>query len=157
MHYIKLLKLMYLIDREAVLRWGVSLTNDKYVSMDNGPVLSRTLDIMTQETLGHSYWKQFISPPIGDYEVKLLQQPEANELSRATVGLIREVYDKFGHWNRWRLVEYTHTLPEYRDPRGSSLPIDLKEVLSGAGKQPQEVEEIINSLEEDALFEQLVA
>ena len=43
MSYLKLIKLMYLIDREALLRWGRPVTTDCYVSMDKGPILSRTL------------------------------------------------------------------------------------------------------------------
>lgn len=156
MHYLKLIKLMYLIDREGLLRWGFSITNDKYYSLDKGPLLSRTLDLMTQETLGHAYWKQFISIPLGDWEVQLLKQPEIDELSQAEIELINEIYAKFGPWNRWDLVKYTHTLPEYRDPKGSSLPIDFEDVLLGAGKRPQEIAEVMNDLEEEALFERLI-
>ncbi len=35
----KLLKLLYLTDREALLRWRRPLTGDDYVSTSNGPVL----------------------------------------------------------------------------------------------------------------------
>jgi len=47
MSYMKLIKLMYLADREALLRWGRPISTDRYVSMDKGPVLSRVLDLAT--------------------------------------------------------------------------------------------------------------
>ena len=48
MSYMKLIKLLYLADREALSRWGRPITTDKYVSMDKGPVLSRVLDGSTK-------------------------------------------------------------------------------------------------------------
>ena len=47
MSYMKLIKLLYLADREALLRWGRTISTDRYVSMDRGPVLSRVLDLAT--------------------------------------------------------------------------------------------------------------
>ena len=46
MAYMKLIKLLYLVDREALRRWGRPVTTDRYVSMDHGPVLSSTLDLI---------------------------------------------------------------------------------------------------------------
>ena len=34
MSYMKLLKLLHLVDREALLRWGRPVSTDRYVSMD---------------------------------------------------------------------------------------------------------------------------
>jgi len=40
MHYVKLIKLLYLADREALLRWGAPITTDRYVSMTMDPPLA---------------------------------------------------------------------------------------------------------------------
>src|SRR5258708_7325249 len=42
----KLIKLMYLIDREALVRWGEPITGDRMLSIPYGPVLSNTLDLL---------------------------------------------------------------------------------------------------------------
>jgi hypothetical protein len=42
MSYLKLIKLLYLADREALSRWGFSVTNDRHVSMPHGPHASWT-------------------------------------------------------------------------------------------------------------------
>jgi uncharacterized phage-associated protein len=44
MSYMKLIKLLYLADREALASWGRPITTGNYVSMDKGPVLSHVLD-----------------------------------------------------------------------------------------------------------------
>jgi len=159
MYYLKLMKLMYLIDREGLLRWGWSMTNDRYVSMDNGCVLSVTKNLMTEESLGESYWKRFISAPLR-WQVELIAEPETYELSQAERELIEEQYhkfqDMFGHWgaeDRWQLAKYTHDLPEWSNPHGSSLPIDYETVLIGAKVDRDRVREILQSLEEFAEFE----
>jgi hypothetical protein len=159
MYYLKLMKLMYLIDREGLLRWGWSMTNDAYTSMDNGLVLSRVLNLMTEETLEDSYWARFISAPLA-WQVQLLAEPDFDELSEAEVALVKEQYIKFqrmfGSWgakDRWRLVEYTHKLPEWKNPHGSSVPVDYEEVLRGANVPQEEIDKILQSLKEFNEFE----
>jgi uncharacterized phage-associated protein len=158
MHYLKLIKLMYLIDREALLRWGRPVTFDNFVSMDNGTVLSQTYDlIMGGNRLGvDEVWRRFISAPQG-YEIALENVPEFDELSKAEVELVEAVFEKFGRMSRWDLVAFTHTLPEWTDPKGSSLPIDYKEVLKAGEKSEQEIFEILSDLEEAALFEHVIS
>jgi hypothetical protein len=163
MYYLKLMKLMYLIDREGLIRWGWSMTNDRYVSMDNGCVLSRVKNLMTEETFGDSYWKRFISAP-QNWQVELLGEPENDELSEAEQELIVSQYRKFqemfGHLgadDRWALAEYTHELPEYKDPHGSSLTNTYEEVLTGARLPEDKVHQTVRSLEEFAQFEILLS
>ncbi len=48
MSYMKLIKLLYFADREALLRWGSPITADTFYSMDRGPVLSRVHDLVTE-------------------------------------------------------------------------------------------------------------
>lgn len=153
---LKLMKLMYLIDRETLLRWGWSLTGDAYVSMPKGMVLSRTYNLVNEESLPTSYWKTYVSAPTR-YDVTLIADPEVDELSDAEIGLIDELYEKFGHLNRWVLVdEVHHKLPEWVDPNGSSLGVEYRAVLEESGKSEQEIFETLSELEGLALLEKLV-
>src|SRR5579864_4403328 len=70
MSYVKLVKLLYLADREALIRWGRPITTDHYVSMDEGPVVARIYDLIRNEPSPNSVkiWGKFISGPV-DYEV----------------------------------------------------------------------------------------
>ena len=46
MPHLKLMKLLYLSDREAVRAFGWPISGDRLVSMPHGPVLSQTLNLM---------------------------------------------------------------------------------------------------------------
>jgi Protein of unknown function (DUF4065) len=137
------------------LRWGWSLTGDRYVSMEHGCVLSNTYDLIREEKLGPSYWKQFISPPLGEYEVTLVSEPANDELSKAERELVEEVYKAFGYQNRWRLRDYTHGLPEYKETNGPSIPMSYAEVMRGERIPDEQIESILEELDAIAELDQL--
>ncbi len=146
MHYIKLIKLLYLSDREALLRWGAPITTDRFVSMDNGPVLSRVLNLITEDR-PKPVWSLYISAPLGDYEVQLLKNATTDRLSRAEENLMREIFTQYGYRNRWDLIENVmHKLPEWKDPEGSSLPIQLRDILEAAGESEEEIRAVLREL-----------
>lgn len=157
MSYLKLIKLMYLIDRESLMRWGESLTGDSYVSMEHGQVLSSTYDLIKTNTLGiPSYWQEFISTK--GHDVRLLKEPETDELSVADIDLIREIFGKFGRMNRWQLRDYHHALPEYRETTGPSLPVGYADVLKKVANMPDEqIQAILDELHDEALLERLAS
>ncbi|MGI4756601.1 MAG: Panacea domain-containing protein [Janthinobacterium lividum] len=145
MSYLKLIKLLYLADREALIRWGTTLTGDRHVSMPHGPVVSNTYNLMIEECGG--YWSRFISAPMGRYELQLTAETcGTDQLSRAEEGLLSEIFERFGHLTRWQLVEYTHTLPEWHDPKGSSIPISVSDILRAQNVPEEEIEEIVADL-----------
>jgi uncharacterized phage-associated protein len=144
MHYLKLIKLLYLADREALSSWGYSITTDRYVSMDHGPVTSRIYNLLVDE-VEKPFWSQYISAP-SEYQVELLREAPSDRLSRAEEGLIDKVFGEFGHMNRWALVDYVHTLPEWKNPYGSSIPIHVREILEAVGMSAEEVEAVLREL-----------
>jgi len=154
MSYMKLIKLLYLADREALLRWGRPITFDTYVSMDRGPVLSHTFDLVTDGPRPgeESLWRACISPP-DNYEVGLVGECGTDQLSEAEVGVLEEVFEEFGRRTRWELVDYAHTLPEWTDPHGSAVPITYRDILVAGGKTEAEAAEIENELEEIAVLD----
>ena len=157
MHYIKLIKLMYLADREALLRWGVPISMDRYVSMDNGPVLSKVLNLITEDR-PKPVWSQFISAPLDEYEVRLLKPAPTDALSRAEEKLMREIFEKYGHWNRWDLINNVmHKLPEWQNPNKSSIPIHLREILKAGGETEDEIRESLRELHSFASDEEKLA
>jgi len=151
------MKLLYLVERESVIRWGRPFTFDRPISMDQGTVLSSTLNLIKEDTPAneHTYWKTHISPPCGDHEIALLKEPEYDELSPKDCELIEEIFAKFGRLDRWALRNLTHTLPEWHDPHGSSLEIDYREILMSAKKSPDEIGQILSEIEGIALVDKL--
>ncbi len=149
MSYMKLIKLMYLADREALLRWGRPISTDRYVSMDKGPVLSRVLDLATDgdDPSRPAIWSEQIGEPVS-YEVALKADPGSDELSEAEITLLEEIFQIHGRKNRWDLVELTHQLPEWVDPQGSAIPISYRDILKAGGKSDLEIAAIESELSE---------
>src|ERR1017187_8500519 len=111
MSYLKLIKMLYFLDREALLRWGRPVTTDRYVSMGNGPVVSRIYDLIREEPAPgtESIWRSYISAPQG-WEVELLAEPEPAELSRAEEALIDEIYATYGKMGNEPVVSRIYDL-----------------------------------------------
>jgi uncharacterized phage-associated protein len=157
MSYVKLIKLLYLADREALIRWGRPITTDRYVSLDNGPVVSRIYELIRDEPAPSSFriWRKFISVP-EDYEVRLLGDPGSGELSRPEQELIDEVFAQHGRQNRWAIVDYTRSLPEWANPDGGAMSIEVREILTAAHKTEEEISAIEEALESAALVERIL-
>src|SRR5258708_26416900 len=79
MNYMALMKLLYLTDREALLRFGRPITGDKVVAMKHGPVLSRVYDLVAHKRVAlQSEWHKFIPRPARDvYTVRFAGLPDA--------------------------------------------------------------------------------
>ena len=157
MSYLKLIKLMYLADREALARWGRPITTDRYFSMDRGPVLSHVLDLVNDgDAPGEEVvWGAAVSAP-ENYKVRLKADPGDDELSEAEVSVLEEVFRQYGHLSRWELVELAHKLPEWKDPKGSAIPISYRDILAAQGISDEEAGAIEEELCGIAATEELV-
>src|SRR5262249_40766404 len=144
MSYMKLIKLLYLVDRTALIRWGRPVTFDSYCSLPYGPILSRTLNLITEGAPPEepSIWSTCISEP-QHYEVALTSECSTGELSQAEEDLIGEIFSRYGQMNRWDLVERLHDeLPEWQNLQGSALPIEYRDILRAGGRTELEIAEI---------------
>lgn len=148
MNYMKLIKLLYIADREALLRWGRPITTDVYFSMKHGPVLSEILDLIDEGPnpfLGETFWAHHIAK-VEEYDVSLKSDPLDDQLSEAEEELMGQVFEKFGKLNKWRLVEIVHAFPEWQDPGAGRLPIDYADILKAGHKTPEEIHAIEEEL-----------
>lgn len=147
MHSIKLLKLLYLADRQAFIESGYPITGAKMVSMDQGPALSEVSSQIAWGDAAETPWSQMMAAG-ADFSVGL--RPAVAEfvyLSEYDEEVLGEVFNKYGEWDEWSLVRFTQTLPEWRDPDGSSLPIDARSILEEAGRSSEEIHEIAARVE----------
>lgn len=135
---LKLVKLIYLAERKFLRAFDMSMLNDKLVSMDNGPVNSRTLNKINGLTPDED-WSEFVTDR--SHHFVGLSNPETSddrldELSRAELRTLRDVWEEFGQMNQWDLVEYTHKhCQEWEDPHGSSTPIPYERLFKAVGKE----------------------
>lgn len=147
MNYMKLIKLLYMLDRESLLRWGRPVTFDEYYSMKFGPVLSEVHDLLTEmpDPEDPGFWSRHISEP-ARYSVALVDDPGASELSEAEEKLIDEICEKYGNYEPFTLVRLLHkTLPEWKEVESGRVPIEYADILK-AGNKP---ESVITAIEKD--------
>ena len=147
LNHMKLIKLLYFAERAALLKWGRPITFDWYVSMPHGPVLSFTLDKINDSAPldGSSYWHKYISERIKN-EVELIGEAPKDQLSQAEEELLKKVWQEFGHMDEWQLRNYSHTLPEWQDPEGSSRPIEIRHIFLSEGHSEDDVKDVLETL-----------
>ena len=151
----KLVKLIYLIDREALKCWGRSVTFDRPFNLPLGPTPSATYDMVRHPAKGR-YWSSSFADP--QHNVIRLISPDTgvDELSQAEIDLVQEVFREFGHKSFGELKSYVHALPEFRDPGESSEPIGWDTLLRAVGWKGEDLEEIKRELEASAKFESAI-
>jgi uncharacterized phage-associated protein len=161
MNYLKLMKLLYLADRESMKCHGWPISGDRYVSMDHGPVLSQTLNLINGAKKFEEHgWDHWIADK-ADYAVSLRRRATRetlDQLSDAELEVLRNVYAKFGKWDQWRLVDYTHRYcREWKDPKGSSLQIPYDAIFKALGHSAAEAKALGARLEEQRRIDKVFA
>ncbi len=150
MDVIKLVKLVYLTDRLALTTCGRPVTFDTFYCMKHGPVVSSTMDCIdaVPEDGTAVYWSSFVSARDADHRVRLLRDPVADQLSPAEEQFANEVYRGFGEMGKWELRDYTHNLPEWKDP-GDEKRTQLlyRDVLAADGWSEDDIGELVETLE----------
>lgn len=153
MAYLKLMKLLYLVDRESMNRFGFSMSGDRMVSMPRGPVLSKTLNLMNGGERGSDVgWNKWIHGAENyclTLRIKNADRNDYDELSRADLELLDGVYSEFGWMDQWQLVDYTHeNCAEWEDPHGGSFTINPETVFRALGKSEEQVKALSDRMRE---------
>jgi uncharacterized phage-associated protein len=159
LNYMKLIRLMYLADRTALLRFGRPITWDSYFLMRHGPVLSTVLDLILEQPnpKEKSFWAEYVSSSI-KYSVSLIKDCPPMQLSFADESVIAQVYKDYGSYGEWDLVELLHhILPEWKNLSGSSVLIQYRDILEACGKSLESIEEIEREIERIGEIEKLMA
>ena len=148
---LKLVKLLYLADREFLNRYDALILNDNYVSMDHGPVSSRTLNYINGGYRDMSHWNEFVRDREDNnisVRTESLGVEDLDELSRAELSVLNDVWFEHGNKTAWQLRNWTHQhCAEWTDPQGSSSPISYRTLFEALGKE--HAEELTARLEED--------
>ena len=137
-----LTKMLYLVDRESFAQRERPLIGGSYFSMPHGTVISEALDTMSLGDDGEwTIWVRFFQSP-DSRTVLMVQSPEDDLLSTRERRIIGRVFEQFGHMTPAEIRRFTHTLPEYEDPEGSSIPIALERMLDVVGHTGEEAKQI---------------
>jgi uncharacterized phage-associated protein len=152
---LKLMKLLYLAERRSFEKYGEPMIGDRLVSMPHGPVLSRTYNYMNGELpSAEGGWDSWIADRaehvLSLKNPKSLRSPESlKQLSDADLGVLDEVWKKFGRMTGSQLRNYTHRhCPEWKDPEGSMIPMQLEDLFKALNFTPARSREALARLRE---------
>lgn len=146
------MKLLYICERRALATYGQPFTFDRYVSMDHGPVLSSTYNLMNGCSV-----QEFQEPWDACFEqrqghaVKLRENCKLADTTAIRI-IVQDVWREFGHFEPWQLVDYTHhQFKEWSPPHGSSKPIPLELLLQQVGYDEAEALSVAEGIEASAV------
>jgi len=154
MRYIKVIKLLYLAEREHLAVYHSPMTGDFLSSMNNGPILSITYNCIKNEAGSKDRsWKKWIEDKKGYFislKNKINSVEELDELSESDIEILNKIWDEFGEMSWTDIIQYTHdNCPEWKHPHGSSNPIEYSDIFKALDFPPEQIANIQASIEEN--------
>jgi uncharacterized phage-associated protein len=133
MNSMRLLKLLYIADREALKETGRPITGGPVVAMERGPVLGEVYDLVRGQHGGMPLWDEFLS--LNRYDLELVKDPDVRQLSRYEIRKLQEIAKRHADDDEWALSKLTHQFPEWikNDPGTASRAIPLEDILQAVG------------------------
>ena len=157
---LKLIKLLYAIERESIQCRLCPFTYDKLVSMPHGQVVSNTYDHIKSNSPTGIWGDCFKTTSKGkEKTVHLLKECGISKLSMANIALIKEIYQRNVDKSPEDLEREHHDpriTPEYVNPLGSSIKTNYASLLKLLGKTQIEIENFNADLKEIAFINSLM-
>ena len=155
MNVMKLVKMVYLLDRLSIARRGIPVVGGVYYSMRNGPVTSELLDVINAGKLADESdcsWEQFISTRNG-HEVGLVDQAPVEFVSESEIQLIAEIYKEHGQKDQWQIRDWCHqNCGEWTPLQAGRERIQVEEIAINVGKSESEAKRISEEANESNLL-----
>lgn len=131
---LKLIKLIYLSEREHLVAFEDSMLLDELYSLPHGPICSGALNGI-DGVIHKEIWDNYIARN-GNIVVALrnFSRQDLDDLSEVDVDMVEAVWKRFGHMTASQVRNWTHqNCPEYTELNTGRLPISYKDVLDAAG------------------------
>ena len=142
MNIMKLVKLVYLLDRLSLERRGMPVVGGDYLSMRNGPVASELLDLINDGRLydeSDTRWEQCIGDR-ENHDLILLKAPEREQVSNAEAKLVEAIWAEHGARNQWQLVDWCHEhCAEWAPLASGRAPISVEQIAKALGKDDADI------------------
>jgi len=151
MDRMRLLKLLYIVDRELLAAKGRTLTGDRAMAMNYGPVLSHTYNLIKGTEQSPDDWNRYLRSV--DKKIVLMSDPGQGELSRREIEKLSEAHRRFMDISTSGLSAYTHEFSEWAKNfvPDTSRPIPWVDALTD-----QRTEEKIPVIEEKLAEQELI-
>jgi uncharacterized phage-associated protein len=163
MTILKLMKLLYFVDRLSLEKYGEPVSFDNLVAMPHGMVLSQVYDLSSGSIESvENGWNDWVSDR-ENHNISLKKNIESisdfDELSIADIELVDEVYSKYGKYNGFELADMHHNnniCPEWCNPNGSSFKVSYKDILVAMGKKESDIRTSLKRIDESKSLLQLL-
>jgi uncharacterized phage-associated protein len=132
---LRLVKLLYMADRESIAETLRPVTGDDIVAMDHGPVPTRIYRLICRRDVESPLWDAYITQQ-GDRDLALTADPGQGKLSRYELAKLAEVADRYRSLKDYKIADITHDFPEWeknQPPEGSKQDIPLNDILEALG------------------------
>lgn len=160
MEYLRLLKLLYIADREHLQSFLHPIVGTRLVAMKNGPLHSEVYNLVKGEHVASPLWSEFIRRD--GHEIELLKDPGVSELSVAEIRTLTSTSDHYRTLSEWDIVEVTHDFPEWianypNEDEDTSCTISFVSLLDALDFQEKDKTAILEDLDERNQMNQLFA
>src|SRR5579859_6121450 len=153
---LRLMKLLYIAERECLAKYKIPITSDQPFAMEQGPILSKTHNLLrSRGGVEQPEWDKYIR--VDATEVFLHEDPGHGKLSKAIRETIEDVFIRFKDTEDEELIEETHTFQEWIkswNQRGEKRAVEFScdEAMRAQGVSQNE---IAQAQEQQALKEKL--
>ena len=143
MPFRRLVRLMYVAERELLAQTATPLTGDIYKATEHGPVLGHVFDLVMGKGSRSAEWECFIKR--SGYAVNLVNEPGRGRLSGDVVDKLVEVSQRYREKGDWTTRDLAREFPEWEKnfPGEEPTLIPLKDILDAQG-EGQETLDLIN-------------
>lgn len=133
MNYMRVLKLLYIADREAIQETCRAITGGRTVAMERGPVLEDVYDLIHGRHEDMPLWDRFFKK--NRYSLELIDDPDVEKLSKYEIAKLQEISEKYEDEDEWSLSRKTQEFPEWKRQacESSTCPILLTDILEAVG------------------------
>jgi len=159
MSVLKLMKLLYLAERESLSRDGSPICGDRLVAMQHGPLLSMTYALASGFEKGEE-WSAWVADK-ENHDVSLEQSigtESLDEMSASSMDILETIWSKFGKFNQWEIRDYTHNnCPEWinawKASGGEICQISHKDLFLALDWPPEDAQNVSDDIAEQAALE----
>ena len=142
----KIFKILYFADQEHLITYGFPITGDFYIAMPNGPVPSKSYDVL-KAVRGDSFWSNF-TPDYKDffevekYNVIAKKSADIDELAESDVECLLKSISENQNLNFQQLKDKSHKLA-WENARNDETNLDNEINIFDIAKEATTNEEIL--------------
>lgn len=133
---LKLIKLIYLSEREFLSKHNTPMLFDEFYSLPRGPICSNALNGINGRLKDMTVWDKYILRN-GNLVVNVepINRDLLDHISDAEMEVLEGVWEQFSNMNASELSNYTHeNCPEYTET-GRRVRISYREILEALGEE----------------------